>query len=171
MHIRGWFAMVGVGAALASVTSTASSADSTSSASAAMPNRAFMLGTWDCTVRLAGMGGRSAITVRSTLTITSGPNGTQHTHISSQAYAGDNYEGFDTKNGVHWVNGADSVGAASFETSSDGIVFTGTTWENGAAMTTRDTRTRIGATKIRDISEVKANGKWSHLLDAVCYKP
>jgi|SRR5579863_666874 len=171
MHTRGGLFVVAVGTAmLATATMTTSVADSPPVQSA-MPNQAFMLGTWDCTVRLAAMGGHPASTGHSTLTITPGPNGTQRTHVSSQGYAADNYEGYDAKSGTHWLNGADSLGAASFETSTDGIVFTGTTWENGAAMTTRDTRTRLGMAKIRDVSEVRANGKWSHLLDAVCYKP
>lgn len=157
--------------ALATVRSV-SAGDSTSSGSmGAMPkSHQYLIGEWTCSVDLAAMEGQPAMTMSGKMTIEPSAAMTLHSRVTGKGYMSDTYEGYDPKIKIHWLNTADTTGAVTAETSKDGIVFTGMTWEGGQGIPTRDTQTKISDTKIRDLTELKKNGTWSKLADAVCTK-
>jgi hypothetical protein len=145
--------------------------DSMSSGSASLPkNHQYLIGTWNCTVKLAAMEGQPAMTDHGVLTFSISPNMTLHSHVAAKDYMSDSYQGYDSKTKTHWLDSADAFGNVTLETSKDGMVFTGTSWQGGTSTPVRDTQSKISDTKIRDVTDEKENGKWMQLADAVCTK-
>ena len=130
----------------------------------------YLIGTWDCTVKLAAMEGQPAMTDHGTLTIAMAPTMTLHSHVVAKDYMSDTYQGYNVKTKTHWLSTADTTGAVAYETSKDGMAFTGTTWDDGKIVPTKDTQTKMSDTKIRDITQIEQNGTWTQLADAVCIK-
>lgn len=133
-------------------------------------NHMYLLGTWQCRVKLAAMDGGPEQTVSSTLTIDVSPSMTLHSHVSSKQYGSDTYQGYDPKTKTHWMALADTLSNAGYETSKDGVVFVGNEWGNSGTIPVRDTQTKISDTKIRDVTEFKIKGKWTQLADITCTK-
>ena len=130
----------------------------------------YLIGSWTCSVALAAMMGEPAMTDHGTMTISASPGMTLHTHVTAKDYMSDSYEGYDMKTKTHWLSTTDIQGNTVLEMSTDGTVFTGTTWRAATATPTRDTQTKLSDTKIRDVTEIKENGKWTKIADAVCTK-
>jgi hypothetical protein len=157
-------------AALATLRSV-SADDSMSNSTAAMPkSHQYLIGEWNCTVNLAAMEGQPATTDHGAMTISTSPSMTLHSHVAAKDYMSDSYQGYDAKTKTHWLNTTDTMGLVTMETSKDGMVFAGTTWEGGHGIPTRDTQTKISDTKIRDVTELQQNGKWTQIADTVCTK-
>ena len=156
--------------ALATLRSVSVSADDSMSSGSIPTSHQFLLGTWNCTVNLAAMQGQPATTDHGAMTISTAPYMTLHSHVSAKDYNSATYQGYDTKTKTHWLNTVDTIGEVTIETSTDGTVFTGTTWQGGTATPTRDTQTKISDTKIRDVTEIKPKDTWTKLADAVCTK-
>lgn len=164
------FVLFCVAMALAVTLRPVAAGDSSSEMSSMPPSHNYMLGTWDCTVKLAAMAGNPATTDHGKLTVSVAPAMTLRSHVQAKDYMSDGYEGYDSKTKTHWITNADTTGIVSLETSKDGKVFIGTSWEVGTATPTRDTRSMISQTKIRDITELEENGKWSQIANTICTK-
>jgi len=165
-------ALVCVAAAAIAAARSASADSSMGSASmSGLPkNHQYLIGDWSCDAHIAAMQGQPAMTTHGTMTIALGPTMTIHSHVAAKDYASDSYQGYNAKTKTHWLNSTDSQGASTVETSMDGMVFTGTTWQGGTSTPTRDTQTKISDTKIHDLTELKMNGKWTTLADVTCTK-
>lgn len=150
----------------------AASADqSMMSSSTGIPkDHAFLLGTWNCSVKLPAMMGHPASVDHGVMTISVSPMMSLHSHVAAKDYMSDSYEGYDMKTKTHWLTTADTTGQVSSETSTDGKTFNGTTWSGGSASSIRDVQTKISDTQIRDVTSLKVNGAWSTLADATCTK-
>lgn len=162
--------------AAATIALTASGASATAGGSmtaGGMPSdhMSYLIGTWNCTVTLAGMMGKPATTDHGTLTFSMGPHETIHAHVAATDYAQDAYYGYDPKTKTHWTTAADTEGVIASETSKDGVTFTGTSIGGGMSTPTRDTLTHPSARAIRDLTEIETNGKWTTLADSHCTKP
>jgi len=160
-------------AAFSIATFRSASADDSMSSGSTMglpKDHQYLIGTWTCDVQLAAMGGQGPTTDHGTMTIALSPSMTLHSHVVAKDYMSDSYQGYVTKTKTHWIASSDTQGNTTLETSMNGSVFTGTTWQAGAATPTRDTQSKISDTKIHDVTEFKMNGKWSKLADVVCTK-
>jgi hypothetical protein len=156
---------------MASIGSASADNSMSSGSMAGLPkDHQYLIGTWTCAVQLAAMQGQPASTDHGAMSIGMAPNMSLNFHIVAKDYRSDEYEGYDSKTKTHWATTADSQGDATLETSTDGVVFTGTTWQAGTSTPARDTQTKISDTKIRDVTELKMNGKWTKVADAVCTK-
>lgn len=158
--------------AVAALTTQSVSADnSMMSGPSTMPkDHQYLIGTWNCTVKLAAMMGQPAQTVTSGMTIEMAPGMTVHSHVSSKGYFSDTYQGYDMKTKTHWLTTADVLGNAALETSKDGMIFNGTTWGMSGTTPTRDTYSKLSNTKIEDVTTLKLSGKWTQIADATCTK-
>lgn len=160
-------------AAAALTVPRSASADNSMSSSSTLsmpPSHMYLIGTWNCSVKLAAMQGQPAMTDTGVMTIAVSPSMTLHSHVAAKDYMSDTYQGYTAKTKTHWLNTSDTVGEVTVETSKDGIVFTGTTLQGATSTPTRDTQTKISDTKLRDITEIKGDGKWTQIADAVCTK-
>ena len=151
--------------------SGAVSADNSMTSGGSMGDHmAFLIGSWNCTVKLAAMMGNPAGTDHGVVTFSKSPGDTIHAHTAAADYAADQYYGFNTKTKTHWTSATDTGGVIVSQTSKDGVTFTGTSIANGMSTPTRDTFTHPSATKIRDLTEIETKGTWSMLADANCTK-
>lgn len=160
-------------AILAVATSSATvSADSsmTSSSGSMGDHMAFLIGSWNCSVKLSAMMGNPAGTDHGVVTFSKSPGNTIHAHTAAADYASDQYYGFNPKTKTHWTSATDTGGALVSETSKDGVTFVGTTNADGMSTPTRDTFTHPSASKIRDLTEIEMKSTWSTLADATCTK-
>jgi len=160
-------------ALFAAATFRSASADDSMSSGSSMglpKNHQYLIGTWTCDVQLAAMGGQGPTTDHGTMSIALSPNMTLHSHVVAKDYMSDSYQGYDGKTKTHWIASSDTQCNSTLETSTNGLVFTGTTWQAGSATPTRDTQSKVSDTKIRDVTELKMNGKWSKIADVVCNK-
>ena len=131
---------------------------------------AFLIGSWNCSVKLAAMMGNPAGTDHGVLTFAKSPGNTIRAHTAAADYASDQYYGYNAKTKTHWMSETDIDGLLAFETSKDGVTFTGTSMSDGSSTPTRDTFTHPTASTIRDVTEIETKGKWSTLADANCTK-
>jgi len=174
--MRRSLAFIGVVSAILMVvgSSGAVSADnsmtSSSSGGSMGDHMAFIIGSWNCTVKLAAMMGNPAGTDHGVVTFSKSPGDTIHQHTAAADYAADQYYGFNVKTKTHWTSATDNGGVIVSETSKDGVTFTGTSYANGMSTPTRDTFTHPSASKIRDLTQVETKGTWSMLADANCTK-
>ena len=157
---------------VATVSSTVSADNSMSSSSGGSmgDHMAFIIGSWNCTVKLAAMMGNPAGTDHGVVTFSKSPGDTIHQHTAAADYAADQYYGYNVKTKTHWTSATDIGGTIVSETSKDGVTFTGTTYANGMSTPTRDTFTHPSASKIRDLTQIEMKGTWSMLADANCTK-
>ena len=116
------------------------------------------------------MQGEPASTDHGVLTISMSPGMTIHSHVAAKDFMSDTYQGYNAKTNTHWLSTSDVFGDATLETSTDGSVYTGTTWQGAMVTPTRDTYSKISETKIRDFTEIKQNDKWAQLADTICTK-
>ena len=156
---------------VATSSATVSADNSMSSSGGSMGDHmAFLIGSWNCTVKLAAMMGNPAGTDHGVVTFAKSPGETIHAHTAAADYASDQYYGFNTKTKMHWTSATDTDGVQVFEISKDGVTFVGKSIADGMSTPTRDTFTHRSAAKIRDLTEIETNGKWSMLSDANCTK-
>ena len=147
-----------------------SMSSSSSSGGSMGDHMAFLIGSWNCTVKLAMTLGAPENTDHGVVTYAKSPGNTLHAHTAAADYASDQYYGYNPKTKTHWTSGADSDGILVWETSKDGVTFRGSSIANGVSTPTRDTFTHASATTIRDVTEIETKGTWSTLADARCTK-
>lgn len=158
-------------AGIASIGSAAADDSMSSGSMAALPkNHQYLIGTWSCDAHLAAMEGQPAMTDHGTMTIAVAPSLTLHFQVVAKDYMSDSYQGYNAKTKTHWWATTNIQGNATLETSTDGVVFTGTNWQGATATPVRDTQSKISDTKIRDVSEIKLHGKWLKSADVTCTK-
>ena len=132
----------------------------------------WIVGTWSCTATLLATPRYPARTDHGHLIVTQAPDMTMRFHFGAADYNSDSYQGYDKKTKTYWNISSDSTGVATFETSKDGTVFEGTSYQVGATTTTRDSFTGDAShTRIRDVSELMLGGTWTKVADVVCTKP
>lgn len=156
---------------VAAPSASASAGNSMPSSSGSMGSHmAYLIGSWNCTVKLSAMMGNPASTDHGTMTFAMTPHQTIHAHVAAADYAQDAYYGYDPKTKTHWTTAADTEGVIAVETSKDGVTFTGTSMQGGTSTPTRDTFTHPSASTIRDLTELEMSGKWATLADSLCTK-
>jgi hypothetical protein len=129
-----------------------------------------LLGRWSCNASLPATSNHPALTDHGIMTYSMTPNGMMHSHIDAAGYENDEYYGYDAKTRVHWANAVDLEGVVTWETSNDGVVFTGASRQGGVTTPTRDTFTQLKHDETRDVTELQTNGKWTVVFDVVCTK-
>lgn len=137
-----------------------------------------LLGKWKCVVRVAGMNGKPETTVEGTLEFSMGSDDTLLAVTRAQGYSAAEFDGFNAKTKTYWATGVDSLGTRTYETSNDGKVYLGTSVSGSASesvstsetVPVRDSRSTIGRTKIREVTEIYVQGNWNKIADAACSK-
>jgi hypothetical protein len=128
----------------------------------------FLIGSWNCSVKVAAMQGQPAITDSGVVTYSVVPGNAIHSHVTASDYASDNYSGYDEKSTSFWMSTIDAFGDVGSETSTDGKVFSGSSTSAGTTSQIRDTFSHPTSTTIRDVQEVQSNGSWTTATDASC---
>jgi hypothetical protein len=147
------------------------SADTPSGQTALTGNMAamqFLVGSWDCTVKVAAMQGQPATTDHGVVAYTVVPGNAIHSHVAASDYASDNYSGYVDSSKSYWMSTIDAFGDVSSETSTDGKVFSGSSTGGGRTSQIRDTLSHPMSNTIRDVQEVQSNGTWQTATDASC---
>jgi hypothetical protein len=161
--------LVALTVATSSVSVSAGSSMASSSGSMG-DHMAFVIGSWNCTVKLAAMMGNPASTDHGVVTFSKSPGNTIHAHMAAADYSADQYYGYDPKTKTHWTSQTDIQGNLTYETSKDGVTFIGSTMSGGSTTPARDTFTHPSASAIRDLTQIESKGTWSTLADATCTK-
>jgi hypothetical protein len=122
---------------------------------------------WTCSTKMSAMGGEPAHAGQSTVTFDVVPGNVVHDHISGPQYVSDDYYGFNPKSNAFWTVGADNQGSRSAATSTDGITYTGTSWNGSSQTKVRSTYPKGTAHKVT-VHEVFTNGGHQATFDAAC---
>jgi hypothetical protein len=158
-------------AAIAIAPCTSGAAGSSTTSGSSMTEHAqHLLGRWNCNASLPATSDHPAQTDHGIMTFSMTPNNMVHSHIDAAGCENDEYYGYDSKTRVHWANAVDMEGVVTWETSNDGVVYTGASRQAGATTPTRDTFTQPKPEEIRDLTELQMNGKWTVFSDVVCTK-
>ena len=165
--MRTFIVVVGFCVAAAALLSPRGAAAGTSAIPA---DHSMYVGDWTCAVKLAAMEGMPSSTDTGAMTISMSPGQTMHSHVTAKDYMSDSYEGYNQSTKTFWISTADTIGDTTFETSTDHMVYTGTTWDHGRSNEARDTRSVLSGGRLRDITSLKMNGKWVQIADATCTK-
>jgi hypothetical protein len=128
----------------------------------------FLVGSWDCGVKIAAMNGQPASTDHGTLTYSVVPGNALHSHVTANDYADDSYTGYVDKSKMFWMNTIDAYENLTGETSTDGKIFSGSTTGSDGKKEIRDTLSRPTSKTIRDLQEYQIDGAWHMATDAVC---
>jgi hypothetical protein len=133
-----------------------------------MASMQFLVGSWNCDVKVAASASGPAGTDHGVVTYSVVPGNALHLHVTAADYAADSYSSYVEKTNTYWMSTIDAYGNASIETSADGKVFAGSSTGSGATTQIRDTFTRPSTGTIRDLQEFQTNGAWSTATDSTC---
>ena len=133
-----------------------------------MSSMQFLIGSWNCNVKIAAMQGQPAATATGIVTYSVVPGNAMHSHVTAKEYASDYYSGYVDKSKIFWMNTIDAYGNSSNETSTDGKVYSGPGMGGGATMQIRDTFSRPTPNTTRDLQEVQTKGAWHMATDSTC---
>jgi hypothetical protein len=150
------------------VTGTMAPANAATSLTGKMVTMQFLVGSWNCNVKIGASPGQPATTAHGIVAFSVAPGNTLHNHVTADEYGADTYTGFVEKSKSFWMNTVDVYGNLSDETSTDGKIFTGTTMGSTGKAPLRDTLTHPTTTTIRDYQEYQAKGAWHMGSDSVC---
>jgi len=157
--------------AFASTTLNASGAGGGSTASSDTPadRLAYLIGTWNCSIKLTPAGS-PAVVNHGVWTFTKSQSDTIHAHWAAPGYEADDYYGYDAKTKTYWLAGVDTQGVLGSQTSKDDVTFTGSFVAGGVSSPDRDIVTRPTPSRFNDLSEVETKGAWSKAADMECIK-
>lgn len=133
-----------------------------------MTSMQFLIGSWNCSVKLPAGNGQPATTDHGVVAYSVVPGNAIHAHVTAMDYADDSYIGYADKEKMFWTNTVDAYGTLSGETSADGKLFTGTSAQGTVKQTIRDTISRPKQDTTRDLQEFQLNGAWHMASDSTC---
>jgi hypothetical protein len=133
-----------------------------------MTSMQFLIGSWNCSVKLPAGSGEPATTDHGVVAYSVVPGNAIHAHVTAMDYADDSYIGYVDKAKLFWTNTIDAYGALSGETSTDGKLFTGSSAQGQVKMKVRDTISRPKQNTTRDLQEFQSNGSWHMASDSTC---
>jgi hypothetical protein len=158
--------------AVAAFASTGSAA-SKPALSGSMTKMQYLIGTWSCTTKVAASPSMAASTHQGTIMFSVEPSNTVGYYLRSDMYSSGGYIGWMDSKKMWWSSSADNFGGVTNESGPDtGATSTmiGTTVFQGQSMGSRDTITKISATKYRDLYETQKGAVWSMGADSSCTK-
>src|ERR1700719_905293 len=79
---------------LIAMTAKPAPATAASSLTGDMAPMQFLVGSWDCSVKIAAMNGQPASTDHGTITYSVVPGNALHSHVTANDYADDSYTGY-----------------------------------------------------------------------------
>jgi hypothetical protein len=133
-----------------------------------MSSMQYLVGSWNCDVKIAAMPGQPAASDHGIVTYSVSPGNALHSHVTAKDYAADYYSGYGDKSKTFWMNTIDGYGNLSGETSKDGKVFTGSSMAGNNKTQIRDTFTRPTPSTTRDLQEFQTGGAWHTASDSTC---
>jgi len=141
-----------------------------SGASTPADRLAYLIGTWNCSIKLAATAGNAGGISQGVWTFTKSQAGAVHAHWAGPGYEADDYYGYNVKTKTYWIVGIDTQGVVGSQTSKDDITFTGSFTAGGVSSPERDIITRPTASRFHDLSETEAKGVWAKAADTECTK-
>jgi hypothetical protein len=133
-----------------------------------MASMQFLVGSWNCDVKVAASASGPAGTDHGVVTYSVVPGNALHLHVAAADYAADSYSSYVEKTKTYWMSTIDAYGNASTETSTDGKIFAGSSTGSGATTQIRDTFSRPATGTIRDLQEFQTSGAWHSATDSTC---
>ena len=141
---------------------------SASGLSSQMASMQYLVGSWNCDVKVAASAQGPAGTDHGVVTYSVVPGNALHLHVTAADYAADTYYGYVEKTKTYWMSTIDAYGNASTESSTDGKTYTGSSTGGGTTTKIRDTFTHPAAGTIRDVQEFQTSGAWHSATDSTC---
>jgi hypothetical protein len=161
------FAMTAL-ACLPAAADTAAAATSDTALTGTISSMQYLIGSWNCSVKIAASEGQPAATDHGVLTYSVVPGNALHSHVTANDYAADQYIGYVDKSKLFWMNTIDAYRNLAGETSTDDKVFTGSSTGSQGKIQIRDTFTRPTSNTVRDLQEFQSNGAWHMASDSTC---
>lgn len=131
---------------------------------------AYLIGTWNCSIKLPAAAGGPAGSEHGVWTFTKSQATAIHAHWVAAGYEAHDFYGYDAKAKTYWIVGIDTQGVVGSQSSKDGVDFTGSYRAGGISTPERDIITHPTATTLRDVSESETKGVWSKSAELDCTK-
>jgi hypothetical protein len=133
-----------------------------------MAGRNFLLGgSWNCTTAVPAIMSMAARTENLTLTFDVAPRNVMHVALAGTDERGDEYFGYSEQYKNYWSVSATSHAIHGFATSTDGKVYTGTSYLGTGSMDDSITYTKVSDTKTSVHEVLSGNGN-SFAIETTC---
>lgn len=146
-------------AALACLACAAQPACAADTLTGQMAGRNFLLGSsWNCITNVPSIMGMPARTDAMTVTFDVAPRNVLHVTLAGADYRGDEYFGYSDRSNNFWSTSASSHGIHTFATSTDGKIYSGTSYLGTGSMDDAVTYTKLSDTKTMVREVLSGNG-------------